>query len=79
MVVDASETWVGAMEPDLKCEPKSFSKNFSPAGRNYNIRNRELLAVKLALEMLHHWLEGPKHLFVIYTNPKNLEYLKTAK
>lgn len=41
--------------------------------------NRELLAVKLALEEWRHWLEGADHPFMIYTDHKNLEYLRTAK
>lgn len=41
--------------------------------------NRELLAVKLALEEWRHWLEGAEHPFVIYTDHKNLEYLQTVK
>lgn len=57
-IVVVEETWVRDMEPDLKCEAKGFSKNLLPAGRNCNMRNRELLVVKLALEMWHHWLEG---------------------
>ncbi len=35
-----------------------FSHRLSPAERNYDIGNRELLAVKLALEEWRHWLEG---------------------
>lgn len=40
---------------------------------------QELLAVKLVLEKWHHWLEGALHPFMIYTNHKNIEYLKSAK
>ncbi|KAL0147984.1 hypothetical protein M9458_056711 [Cirrhinus mrigala] len=35
-----------------------FSHRLSPAERNYDIGNRELLAIKLALEEWRHWLEG---------------------
>ncbi|XP_049332441.1 uncharacterized protein LOC125800254 [Astyanax mexicanus] len=35
----------------------------SPAERNYGIGDRELLAVKLALEEWRHWLEGAAHPF----------------
>lgn len=41
--------------------------------------NRELLAIKLALEEWRHWLEGAKYPFIAYTDHKNLEYLKSAK
>ncbi|KAK3575646.1 hypothetical protein QTP86_031604 [Hemibagrus guttatus] len=46
---------------------------------NYDIGNRELLAVKLALEEWRHWLEGAKHPFTVLTDHKNLEYLRAAK
>ncbi|KAK3535970.1 hypothetical protein QTP70_022856, partial [Hemibagrus guttatus] len=51
----------------------------SPAEANYDIGNRELLAIKLALEEWRHWLEGAKHPFVVLTDHKNLEYLRAAK
>ncbi len=62
--VDASEVGVGAIlsqcsSSDDKMHPCAyFSHRLSPAERNYDIGNRELLAVKLALEEWRHWLEG---------------------
>lgn len=41
--------------------------------RNYDIGNRELLAVKLASEEWHHWLEGAGVPFIVWTNHKNHE------
>ena len=41
--------------------------------------NRELLAVKLALEEWRHWLEGAEHPFIIWTDHKNLAYIQDAK
>lgn len=43
------------------------------------IVNRELLAIKLALEEWHHWLEGAKHPFEVFTDHYNLEYLQDSK
>ncbi len=51
----------------------------SSAERNYNIGNRELLAVKLALEKWRHWLEGSGVPFIVWTDHKNLEYIRSAK
>jgi len=51
----------------------------SAAERNYDVGNRELLAMKAALEEWRHWLEGAKHPFTILTDHKNLEYLRSAK
>ncbi|KAM3623773.1 uncharacterized protein V6R79_015393, partial [Siganus canaliculatus] len=83
--VDASDIGVGAVlsqrtQGDLKLHPCAFfSRRLSQAERNYDIGNRELLAVKLALEEWRHWLEGAKTPFVVWTDHKNLEYISTAK
>ncbi|KAL0201466.1 hypothetical protein M9458_004653, partial [Cirrhinus mrigala] len=47
--------------------------------QNYDIGNRELLAIKLALEEWRHWLEGSAHPFTIITDHKNLQYLREAR
>lgn len=83
--VDASEVGVGAVlsqrsSSDDKMHPCAFlSHRLSPAERNYDIGNRELLAVKLALEEWRHWLEGSGVPFIVWTDHKNLEYIRTAK
>ncbi|KAK3544517.1 hypothetical protein QTP86_014096 [Hemibagrus guttatus] len=56
-----------------------FVVELNPAEANYDIGNRELLAVKLTLEEWRHWLEGAKHPFTVLTDHKNLEYLRAAK
>ncbi len=56
-----------------------FSRKLSPVERNDDIGNRELLAIKLALEEWRHWLEGSQHLFIVLTDHKNLQYLRDAK
>ncbi|KAK3570038.1 hypothetical protein QTP86_009442 [Hemibagrus guttatus] len=79
--VDASTTEVGAVLSQQQGNPSRlhpcafFSRKLNLAERNYDIGNRELLAVKLALEEWRHWLEGAKHPFTVLTNHKNLEYL----
>ncbi|KAL0154660.1 hypothetical protein M9458_048923, partial [Cirrhinus mrigala] len=83
--VDASNTGVGAVLSQRQGNPAKmhpcafFSRKLTPAERNYDVGNRELLAMKLALEEWRHWLEGAKHPFTILTDHKNLEYLRTAK
>lgn len=47
-----------------------LSCKLSPAEWNYNIENRELLAIK--------WLEGAKNQFTVITDHRNLEYLKLS-
>ena len=52
------------------------SATFSPAERNYDIYDRELLAVIQALKEWHHYLMGTEHLVTIITDHKNLGYFK---
>lgn len=79
--VDASNEGIGAVlswrsEKDEKVHPCAFlSQRLSKAEKNYDVGNRELLAVKVALEEWRHWLEGAEHPFVVWTDHKNL-YIK---
>ncbi|KAL0180404.1 hypothetical protein M9458_025846 [Cirrhinus mrigala] len=83
--VDASTTGVGAVLSQHHGTPPRlhpcayFSRKLSPVERNYDIGNRELLAIKLALEEWRHWLEGANHPFQVITDHKNLQYLRDAK
>ncbi|KAI4883683.1 hypothetical protein NFI96_015820 [Prochilodus magdalenae] len=47
-----------------------------PAEGNYDVGNWELLAIKLALEEGPHCLEGAEHPFVVWTDHKNMAYIK---
>lgn len=65
---------------DLKLHPCAFfSHRLNTTERIYDVGNRELLAVKMALEEWRHWLEGMEHPFIVWTDHKNLEYLHTSK
>ncbi|KAL0187607.1 hypothetical protein M9458_014706, partial [Cirrhinus mrigala] len=83
--VDASTLGVGAVlfqwngEPPVLHSCAYFSKKLSLAEQNDDVGNRELLAIKLALEEWRHWLDGGQHLFEVVTNHKNLQYLREAK
>uniref|UniRef100_A0A3B3WPB4 Gypsy retrotransposon integrase-like protein 1 n=1 Tax=Poecilia mexicana TaxID=48701 RepID=A0A3B3WPB4_9TELE len=83
--VDASETGVGAIlsqrsSRDGKLHPCAFfSKKFTTTEGRYDIGDRELLAIKLALEEWRHWLEGTELPVIIWTDHKNLSYLQSAK
>lgn len=67
--VDASGVGIGAVlsqksPVDGRLHPCAFlSKKLSPAETNYDVGNRELLAVKTALEEWRHWLEGTEQPF----------------
>uniref|UniRef100_A0A3B1KK37 Gypsy retrotransposon integrase-like protein 1 n=1 Tax=Astyanax mexicanus TaxID=7994 RepID=A0A3B1KK37_ASTMX len=81
--VDASDSGVGAVLSQRQGNPaKLFPCAYfflSPTECNYDVGNRELLAIKLALEEWRHWLEGAHHPFIVLTDHRNLEYLRTAK
>uniref|UniRef100_A0A674PBR8 Gypsy retrotransposon integrase-like protein 1 n=1 Tax=Takifugu rubripes TaxID=31033 RepID=A0A674PBR8_TAKRU len=83
--VDASDAGIGAVlsqrsEADQKIHPCAyFSCRFDPAERNYDVGNRELLAVYGALVEWRHWLEGARHPFLVWSDHKNLTYVRTAK
>ena len=46
---------------------------------NYEIHDKEMLAIIRALEEWRHFLEGVTHLVEIWTDHKNLEYFMMAK
>ncbi len=83
--VDASSTGIGAILSQRQCSPTKmfpcayFSRKLSVSERNYDEGNRELLAMKAALEEWRHWLEGARHPFTVLTDHKNIEYLRSAK
>lgn len=37
------------------------------------------MAVKKALKAWRHWLEGAKHPFIVWTDDRNLEYIRAVK
>ena len=83
--VDASESGVGAILSQRHGKPAKlhpyafFSRKLTSAERNYDVGNRELLAIKLAFEEWRHWLEGTRHPFLVQTDHRNLEYIQSAK
>jgi hypothetical protein len=78
--VDASEARIGAMLSQCSGRPPKlrhcafFSKKLTPAKRNYDVGDEELLAVLKALKAWQHW-----HPFLIWTDHRNLEYIRAAR
>jgi len=65
---------------DGKWHPVAFySKSLSSVEQNYEIHDKEMLAIIRALEEWRYFLEGATHLVEIWTDHKNLEYFITAK
>jgi len=56
-----------------------YSKSLSLVERNYEIHNKEMLAIIHTLEEWRYFLEGARHPVEIWTDHKNLEYFITAK
>ncbi len=82
--VDASDVGVGAIlsqcsPKDNRVHPAFFSRKLSPTERNHSVGNRELLALKLALEEWKHWLRGPSNHFWHGLTIKTLNTSKLPK
>uniref|UniRef100_A0AAY5KJG5 Gypsy retrotransposon integrase-like protein 1 n=1 Tax=Esox lucius TaxID=8010 RepID=A0AAY5KJG5_ESOLU len=57
----------------------AYNLKLSAAEQNYDIGDRELLAVVRALSAWRHWLKGDKHPFLVWTDHRNLEYMRAAR
>lgn len=79
--VDASDSGVG-IDPAVHQRLHLctfFFRRLSLTEAKYDVVNRELLAVVLALQDWRHWLEGAKEQFTIYNDHKNLAYIRATK
>ena len=56
-----------------------FSKSLSPVKCNYEIHDKEMLAIIWALQEWRHFIEGAEHQFEIWMDHKNLEYFMSVK
>ena len=62
-------------ESDGKWHPIAFYlKALSAIEQNYDTYDKEMLTIICALEEWHHFLEGTRHPFEVWTDHKNLEY-----
>jgi len=79
MEVDASDYATGGVL-SIECEDNLWrsvaflSKSLNETERNYEIHNKEMLAIIRGLEAWRHLLEGAQFKFEIWTDHKNLEY-----
>ena len=56
-----------------------LSKSLNETKRNYEIHDKEMLAIIRELEVWRHLLEGVQFKFEIWTDHKNLEYFMKAQ
>ena len=82
---DSSDFATGAVLSQVSSEDEKwhpvvfFSKSLSPVERNYEIHDKEMLAIIRSLQEWRHFVEGAKHQCEIWTDHKNLKYFMTAK
>ena len=63
-----------------KLHPIAFlSRKITPTEINYEIYNKEMLAIVQCFKQWRHYLEGAQHPVTIYTDHKNLEYFASTK
>ena len=68
-------------QPDAegRLHPVAYrSRKFSGPELNYDIHDKELLAIVDAFEEWREYLEGSRHPIVVYSNHKNLSYFTTT-
>jgi len=56
-----------------------YSCTFTMAELNYDIHDKELLAIFKAFKIWRHYLEGPAYSINVAIDHKNLEYFSTTK
>ena len=80
---DASDYAMGGtlgQKVDGKLHPVAFySRKFTDAELNYEIHDKELLAIVATLKEWRVYLEGPKYPVTIYSDHKNLTWFTTTK
>jgi RNase H-like domain found in reverse transcriptase len=84
METDASDYALGAILSTFNAfgelHPVVFhSRTFSGAKLNYDVHDKELLAIFEAFKRWRHYLEGSALLIDLVTDHKNLEYFSTTK
>ncbi|QRW16914.1 Retrotransposable element Tf2 protein [Rhizoctonia solani] len=80
---DTSGAAMGAVLSQRKedgcLHPAFMSVSFSPAELNYDMHDKELLAIICAFEHWSIFLEGTEQPITVFTDHKNLEYWKSAR
>jgi hypothetical protein len=81
---DASDFTLGGTlsqtAEDKNLYPNAFhSRRFSPAEINYEIYDKELLAIVDCFKIWWRYLEGSLYMVQVFTNYKNLEYFMMTK
>jgi hypothetical protein len=84
LITDASDYATGAILEQEDAFGRShpiayYSKSLQPAERNYEIHDKELLAIIHALRHFRHYLQGSPHVTKIFSDHANLRYFTTKQ
>jgi hypothetical protein len=64
---------------DGRLHPVDFqSRKLSSPEMNYDVYDKEMLAIVFAFKKWRHYLQGAQHKTLVYTDHQNLTYFKTA-
>lgn len=81
---DASDFAIGAVmsqkDDEERLRPVAFhSRKLTPAEMNYEIHDKELLAIVDSFDKWRQYLEGARHRIEVFSDHQNLAYFTTAK
>ena len=81
---DASDYAVGAIHSQTQKNSRVhliafLSRKFSPVGMNYDIHDKEVVAIVLAFQEWIHQLKSCEQQILVWTDYKNWEYFTTSK
>ena len=85
VVTDASDYAIGGClfqyhgEPPAPCAVQYISRQMIPAERNYDVREKECLAIKYTLAQLRHYLLASRFTVKCLSDHRSLQYLKKGK
>src|ERR1035438_781904 len=84
METDASDFALGAVlsqyQDDGLLHPVAYySHKFSTAEINYDVYDKELLAIITAFEQWRHYLDGAQHTITIFCDHRNLQYFASSR
>lgn len=84
METDASDYALGAVlsqtADDGLLHPVAFySRKFTPSEINYDVHDKELLAIVTAFKEWRRYLEGARHKVTVLCDHKNLQYFTTSR
>jgi len=84
LITNASDYTTGAILEQRDALGRShpiayFSKSLQPAEQNYEIHDKELLAIIHTLKHLRHYIQGSPHITKILSDHANLKYFTTKQ